>query len=267
MNRRSIFARIGASAAILTLALWSPPTRAQQSSLPNEARTALRKAVEFYRMRVATHGGYHYRYTSDLSYGRSEASETPNRVELQRAGTPVVGMAYLEAFEATGDRYYLEAARDVANTLVRGQLCSGGWDYFIDFTPAERGRIGYRADTGCSVPLPGKSPVFTTLDDNVTQANLRLLMRVDRDLGFKDVAIHAAARYALESLIKAQYPNGAWPQRYTQFPDPREFPVRRASYPESWLWVWPGSSYTAHYTFNDNSIVDMIDMFLEASRI
>lgn len=35
---------------------------------------ALRKAVEFYRTRIATEGGYHYYYAEDLSYGRSESA-------------------------------------------------------------------------------------------------------------------------------------------------------------------------------------------------
>lgn len=90
---------------------------------------------------------------------------------------------------------------------------------------------------------------------------------VDRDLGFADSAIHDAARFALDSLVQAQYPNGAWPQRYARFPDPADFPVRRASYPDSWPRTWPGSDYYEHYTFNDNSIVDAIDVMLEAARI
>ena len=252
------------AAALLALAFSA---RAEQSDLGGQARVALRKAVEFYRTKVAAHGGYHFRYTADLSYGRSEHTETPHRVEVQREGTPIVGMAYLDAYEATGDRYYLEAAQDVANLLVRGQLCSGGWDYFIEFDPGKRGQFGYRADRECDGPLAAEAKGVTNLDDNVTQACLRLLMRADRDLEFKDAKIHEAARFALDSLIKAQYPNGAWPQRYSRFPDPKGFPVKRASYPESWPRDWPGSNYYSHYTFNDNSIVDAIDALLEAARV
>src|SRR5918994_1722547 len=91
----------------------------------------------------------------------------------------------------------------------------------------------------------------TTLDDNVTQAAARLLMRIDRELGFTDRAIHEASRFALDSLVRAQYPNGAWPQRYSRFPDAKAFPVRPASYPASWPRTWPGSNYFEHYTFND----------------
>lgn len=236
------------------------------AALRERARASLRKAVEFYRMKVATEGGYHFAYAEDLSYGRSEMSEGPTRVEVQRDGTPLVGMAYLEAYAATADSYYLDAARDVARALVKGQYCSGGWDYYIEFDPSKRAAFRYRADGGCARE-PGAGDRPTTLDDNVTQAAVRLLMRVDRELGFKDAPIHDAARFALDGLVKAQYPNGAWPQRYARFPDASEFPVKRASYPESWARTWPGASYYTHYTFNDNSVVDAIDAMLEAARI
>jgi hypothetical protein len=238
---------------------------AHQDDLRERARAALRKAVEFYRTRVATHGGYHFAYTDDLSYGRSEMSEGPTRVEVQREGTPLVGMAYLEAYQATQDPYYLEAAREVAQTFVRGQYCSGGWDYYIEFDPGKRAAFPYRADGKCASRSTNGRP--TTLDDNVTQAAVRLLMRTDRALDFKDTAIHGAARFALDSLVQAQYPNGAWPQRYSAFPDAKDFPVRRASYPDAWPRTWPGTNYQSHYTFNDNSIVDAIDAMLEAARI
>src|SRR5262245_42120624 len=194
---------------------------AQEASLRDQARAALHKAVEFYSTKVSTHGGYHFRYTSDLSYGRSEHTETPHRVEVQREGTPIVGMAYLDAYEATGDRFYLEAARRVADLLVRGQLCSGGWDYYIEFDPARRPQYAYRADRSCSAQ-PADAKGVTNLDDNVTQACMRLLMRVDRDLEFKDAKIHEAALHALDSLTKSQFPNGAWPQRFNRPPDPKD---------------------------------------------
>lgn len=242
------------------------PAQSDDPVLRERARAALRKAVEFYRTRVSTQGGYHFEYAEDLSYGRSEMSDGSTRVEVQRDGTPLVGMAYLDAYEATRDNYYLEAAREVARALVRGQYCSGGWDYFIEFDPQKRAQYPYRVDGPCSEG--GARPERpTTLDDNITQAAVRLLMRVDRALAFKDAQIHEATLFALDSLIKAQYPNGAWPQRYSRFPDPSAFPVKRASYPASWSPTWPGSDYQAHYTFNDDSIIDMIDAMLEASRI
>ena len=235
---------------------------------------ALRRAAEFYRTRVAKEGGYHYYYAEDLSYGRSEHGEGPTQIEVQREATPGVGLAFLSAYEATGDRYYLEAARAAAHALVKGQHCSGGWDYIIEFDPTKRKRLPYHSDNNCGVvyhsvdgAMEGARLPYTTLDDNNTQGALRLLMRVDLALNFEDKQIHEAVKYALDQLIKAQYPNGAWPQRYREFPDPAKFPVKKASYPETWSRTWPGPNYQHLYTFNDNTISDMIDMFLEAARI
>ncbi len=254
-----------ATLVLISLAV-SSSSAADSAPTRREVLDALRRAVEFYRGKVSTEGGYHSSYAADLSYGRSEHGEGPTQVEVQRETTPGVAMAVLEAYDATGDRYYLEAARDAARALVRGQLCSGGWDYLIEFDPARRARHHYRADGHCAGPAPAGAPP-STLDDNITQAAARLLMRVDRELNRQDPAIHEAARFALESLLKAQYPNGAWPQRFHQPPDRDRFPVRRASYPDDWPRKWPGSNYQTHYTFNDNTLSDAIDMFLEAGRI
>ncbi len=228
-----------------------------------EALRAMRRAADFYRNQVSTEGGYHYYYTADLSYGRSESAEGPTQVEVQREATPIVALAYLDAYEYTGDRAFLDYARAAAQALVRGQMCSGGWDYLIEFDPAKRGQYQYRADQNCREDRRG----VTNLDDNVTQGAVRVLMRVDRALDFADPKIHEAARFALDKLVAAQYPIGAWPQRFRQPPDPARFPVKRASYPESWPKKWPGPDYQGHYTFNDNSTLDVIDAMFEAARI
>jgi PelA/Pel-15E family pectate lyase len=243
--------------------LAAPAVEAAGEPSRQEVLEAMRKAARFYRHQVSTEGGYHDFYTADLSYGRSEAAEGPTQVEVQRAATPIVAMAYLEAYEATGEREFLEFARDAAHALVRGQLCSGGWEYLIEFDPEKRKNYQYRADNNCGEDRRG----ITTLDDNVTQAALRVLMRVDRELGFSDPKIHEAARFGLDKLVEAQYPIGAWPQRFRRPPDPAKFPVKRASYPDDWPRNWPGANYQGHYTFNDNTILDAIDTLLEAAAI
>jgi hypothetical protein len=236
---------------------------AAAAQTPSDVLAAMRRAASFYRHKVSTEGGYHYYYTADLSYGRSESAEGPTQVEVQREATPVVALAYLDAWRLTGEREFLDYARAAAQALVRGQLCSGGWDYLIEFDPAKRRDYPYRADRNCGASRRN----VTTLDDNVTQAAVRVLMRVDEALAFSDPAIHEAAVFALDRLVEAQYPIGAWPQRFTVKPDPTQFPVKRASYPNEWRRKWPGSNYQGHYTFNDNSIADAIDMMLEAARI
>jgi hypothetical protein len=245
------------------VALLLPLSLLAQTPGREEVLRAMRKAADFYRQKVSTEGGYHFYYTSDLSYGRSESAEGPTQIEVQREATPVVALAYLDAYDATGDGAYLEYARAAGHALVRGQLCSGGWDYLIEFDPEKRRQYQYRSDDNCGEDKRG----VTNLDDNVTQAATRVLMRIDKALQFSDAGIHEAARFALDKLVAAQYPIGAWPQRFRSPADFAAFPVKRASYPESWPKKWPGPDYQSHYTFNDNSIADAIDTMLEAARI
>lgn len=242
--------------ASITLALSLP------AQTRDEVLAAMRRATTFYQARVATEGGYHFHYLPDLTGGKSEHASGPTQIENQRDATPRVALAYLESYDATHDRIYLEAARAAALALVRGQLCSGGWDYLTEFDPAKRRRYPYRADNNCALTKPP-----TTLDDNVTQACIRVLMRVDRELDFSDPKIHEAAQFALSALVRAQYPNGAWPQRFNQSV-PGEAPAAaRASYPASWPRQWPGGNYQQHYTLNDHALADVIDTLLEAARL
>jgi hypothetical protein len=92
-------------------------------------------------------------------------------------------------------------------------------------------------------------------------------MKTDRALGFADAVIHEAALYALDRLAAAQYPNGAWPQRFSRPPDAPQHPVRPASYPDSWSREYVARDYTRDYTFNDNCMGDTIDTMLLAHEI
>ncbi|MBN2477175.1 MAG: polysaccharide lyase [Pirellulales bacterium] len=228
------------------------------------AAEALHNATVFFRDQVATEGGYLWRYSEDLATREGEGRASKTTVWVQPPGTPSVGIALLGAYHATGDDDYLDAARQAGYCLVRGQLRSGGWDYRIEFDLAQRKRYAYRVDA----PAEGRQQRnTTTLDDNTTQAALRLLMRLDETLRFEDPKIHDAAAYGLERLLAAAYPNGAWPQRFEHPPDAARFPVKKASYPPSWSRTFPGTSYSHDYTFNDNAIGDVIDVLFEASRV
>ena len=73
--------------------------------------------------------------------------------------------------------------------------------------------------------------------------------------------------YSFNALLKTQYPNGAWPQRFEDYPDPDKFPVKKARYPETWSRTFPDERYYTHYTFNDNTNADVIETLLEAYKI
>lgn len=230
--------------------------------LRDEAAKSLRRGIEFFRTSVAVEGTYLWNYSADLSLREGENKATHSQAWVQPPGTPSVGIALLSAWKATGDPYYLEAARETASGLVRGQLRSGGWHYAIQFDPAERRKHAYR-DGGRA---DGRN--VTTFDDDTTQAALRFLMRTDQALDFKDAKIHEAVTYAIHSIVQAQYPNGAWPQGYDQFPEPDDFAIKKASYPRDWPRTWPGSKqYWLKYTLNDNALATMIETLFEAARI
>ncbi len=249
------------------VALWSALlpciARSEEAALRQQAAHALRQATDFFRTQVATEGGYLWRYSEGLGRREGEGRASASTVWVQPPGTPSVGMAFLDAYRATGDKYYLEAARQAGYCLVRGQLRSGGWDYRIEFDPRQRRRYAYRADP----PSQGSRQRNTsTLDDDTTQAALRLLMRLDKALDFEDAKIHEAAQFGLSSLLEVQYPNGAWPQRFERPPDPQKHPVKKATYPESWSRTFPGRGYSGDYTLNDNAIGDVIEVMFEAWR-
>ncbi len=267
-------ASLGSSRLIAVLAILACHLAGHASACDAEGPTghrvsrALRKAVQFYSARVAVEGGYHAVYAADLSFARSaKRGQGGSQISVTSAATPSVGMAMLIAWSTTGDRFYLKAARAAGEGLLRGQLCSGGWDYTIQLDPSLRGPHRYRVDVGARKPRVEESVSQTNLDNNTTQAALRFLMRLDRELGFADAAVHDGVRFALEGLIQAQYPNGAWPQRFRTFPDPARYPVKRAAYPEQWPRTWPGPDFLDHYTINDECTLNMIDVLLEASRI
>ena len=252
--------RYGLVSLPVILLIIAQAVSAQDAALRAQASKGLRQATDFFRSKVSTEGGYLWRYSDNLTRREGERKATASQVWVQPPGTPSVGLAFLHAFEGTGDAHYLEAARETGLALVNGQLHSGGWDYSIEFDPKERKKFGYRVDPGSE-----KGKAVTTLDDNTTQEALRFLMRLDKTLQFKDGKIHDAVGFGLTSLLKAQYPNGAWAQRFDRFPDADKYPVMKASYPASWSRTFPNVDYKGFYTFNDNSLFDVVEVMLEAA--
>ncbi|TWU14396.1 Pectic acid lyase [Symmachiella macrocystis] len=266
---------------IALIAVMIPSTATADDLSVDEAQQALRRGVEYFRDHVSIEGGYLWRYAADFSEREGEVPASATTAWVQPPGTPSVGAAYLDVYELTGDKYYLEAARETARALVQGQLQSGGWDYRIEFAPEDRKKHAYCADKNQSddqdksnadeTPHQKKKKRpprnTTTLDDNTTQAALRFMMRIDRALIFQDQPIHESAQFALQSLLDAQYPIGAWPQRFSAAPDSEKFPVKSASFPDEWSRTYPAIDYRSYYTFNDNTIADMVDLMFRAAEI
>ncbi|MFM7520666.1 MAG: pectate lyase [Planctomycetota bacterium] len=203
-----------------------------------------------------------WRESLDGATRDGERAAGPDEIWVQPPGTPSVGLALLALHAATGDDVFLTAARGAGHALARGQLASGGWEYSIDFTP----------DTFTAVPRAGETArrgqraPDSTLDDDTTQSALRFLLAL-ADVVPDDEAITRARDRALDGLLAAQLPCGAWPQRFDGRPvADGAFSTARATIPADWPRTWPRPDYKKFATLNDNALRDCVGVLLDAHR-
>lgn len=258
---------------------------ATHAATPGEVSSALSKAVAFHHKNAATHGGYVYRYSADFTLREAEGLPGPDTIWIQPPGTPAVGMAMLDAYEATKDEKCLAAAVEAARCVSRTQLASGGWDYSGHFDAANREKKLYRRDaTGKLLPPPKASTReagwhnwrrqeknnYSTYDDDVSQAATRLLVRVDHALGGKDAEIKEAADFALNTIILTQYPAGGWSANFDDHPSapPPEskYPIKPGNYPAEWPRKWP-KDFSGCYVLNDNTHATLMATLLLAWQL
>lgn len=257
------------------------------AATPAEVSAAMIKAVTFYHSKAASHGGYVYRYSTDFTLREAEGIPGPDTIWIQPPGTPAVGMAMLDAYEATKDEKCLQAAVEAARCVSRTQLASGGWDYAGHFDAKNRSQYLYRRDLDGKLIDRKKIPQTeggwhiwrqrqnkdsngSTFDDDVSQAATRLLLRVDHALGGKDAEIKEAADYALEAIMRTQYPAGGWSAGFDTWPSSppsaEKYPIKPASYPADWPRKWP-KDFTGCYVLNDNTHATLMDTLLLAWQL
>lgn len=250
-----------------TAAIVSAASRAE--AMADSARSALIRATQFMRS-IAVEGGYVWSYSADLRARAGESKVSPSQVWVQPPGTPSVGMTCLRAHAVTREALFLEVARDAGDALATGQLESGGWDYLIEFDPAKRTAWYRRADIGsCNAAEAAKRRNTSTFDDDNSQSVIRFLLALaDATKGStdpRDGRVRIALDYGLKKLLEAQYPNGAWPQRYDGQPrDAADYPVLKASIPATYPRQYQKENYFRHYTLNDNTQRDCILTMLDA---
>jgi len=229
--------------ALLFAAVVCCTTRAQEPPPSRESvLSVMREATDFMFDTLSNRGGFVWFYTMDLEpYGELKAR--PSMIWVEPPSTPSVGLVLLEAYGATKDEYYLHRAAQVADALAQGQHPSGGWNYFIDFDP--EGLPAYYESFfskcwGWQEYLKPRSNC--TFDDYSTTEATRFFLRL-HDVT-KAKAHEAVLMKALDHILRAQYPDGAWPQR---------FPDAEADH-----------DYSAARTFNDEVTYDCIMLLLEA---
>ncbi len=221
--------KIVVSFAIVVFLVYAPVTLAK-ANLAEEVRVAMKNAATFFRS-ISTNGGYAGIYSLDLKSRYGEAFyEKAKKTEIwvQPPGTPSIGQCYLRAWRITGDKYYLDATREVAKALVWGQREIGGWDHRVDVAHLE-------SDKAVPVRTKGRC----TFDDDITQGALKFL--IDADSVLDEAWLTDAIELGLGFMQKSQFDNGAWPQWY---------PLR--------------GGYSDYYTYNDHAINDCIEVMLKA---
>lgn len=242
IGRRLMLATGMAMAALMTA-----PAIAQTAPSADIVKQTMRRATQFMTDKVAYQGGYVWSYLPDMSRRWGEMEAYPTMIWTQAPGTPEMGQVFLDAYHATGEQLYYDAAAKAADALIKGQHPSGGWNYVIDFAGensikrwyATIGKNGWRLEE--FQHYYGNA----TFDDHATIECARLMLRLY--LEKKDPKYKASLDKAIGFVLKSQYPSGGWPQRY-----PVVGKFENHGHPD----------YTGHVTLNDEVAEQNIDFLL-----
>jgi PelA/Pel-15E family pectate lyase len=198
------------------LGLMSQAVADSSASSPErqKALDTMKRATSFMVDKVAYKGGYVWTYLPDMSrrWGEMEARET--MIWLQPPGTSSMGHVFLDAYHATGDEYYYQAAEQVAAALIWGQHPSGGWNYVVDFGGDRSLREWYATIGRNAWRLEEFQHYYgnATFDDEVTADAAKFLLRIYVEK--HDPRYKPALERAIQFVLDSQYPIGGWPQRY-----------------------------------------------------
>lgn len=115
LSRRRLMAT---SAAAFAVAGALTPLRAFAAPTRDAALETMKKATRFMVDKVAYKGGYVWSYLPDLSRRWGEMEAYPTMIWVQPPGTATMGHVFLDAYHATGDEAYYDAACKAAEALI-----------------------------------------------------------------------------------------------------------------------------------------------------
>ena len=131
------------------------------------------------------------------------------------------------ALRAPDAWYASPEALERVNRVLSHQTVLGGWPKNLN-TAAQRFEGDIRQ-------------VQATFDNGASVAELRFLARFQRLTA--DLKVRESVRRGVEYVLHAQYPSGGWPQTQP-----------------------PGDGYTRHITFNDNTMVRLLELMDSVAR-
>lgn len=245
MNRRALLSAAAATAFVAT----SAPALAQSAPDRAGVLAAMKRATTFMTDEVAVGGGYVWNVLPDFSRRWGELEALPTMIWVQPPGTATVGHLFLDAYHATGDEQFYDAAVAAAEALSRGQHPAGGWNYVIDTAGEDSLRRWYETVGRNAWRLEEFQRYYgnATFDDAGTAEASQLMLRMyleKRDRRFK-----APLDKAIAFVLDSQYPNGGWPQRFPRVAD---------------AGLHGHEDYTGYITFNDDVAGENIEFLLYA---
>ena len=250
LRRRPGVKQLSSGMALICLLLFKPAF-AQGDKLVEEVEQDMLRATRFMVEEVSYMGGYVWNYLPDFSRQWGEMEAYPTMIWTQPPGTPSMGQLFLDAYRATGDDYYYQAAEKVARALIWGQHSSGGWNYIIDFAGDQSLQNWYATigKNGWRLEEFNYYEGNATFDDDATYAPAMFLLRLYMEKN--DPVYLASLKRAIAFVLESQYPTGGWPQRYP----PSLVHTDR---------VRPG--YTSYITLNDGVHRDNVRFLIACYR-
>ena len=212
-----------------------------------EVLATMKRATSFMTETLSYQGGYVWTYLPDLSRRWGEMEATQTMIWIQPPGTPAMGHLFLDAYHATGDETYYQAAEQTADALIQCQNESGGWNYVADLAGEDSLRRWYETIGKNGWRLEEFQHYYgnATFDDRTTSEAAKFILRMA--LEKHDSRYKAALDRVIAFVLNSQYPAGAWPQRY-----PLRHDFSKDGRPD----------YTSFMTFNDDVTAENIDFLI-----
>ena len=234
---------------LILLTLTILPVSGRDNATDTKVRQTMMTATRFMMDKVSYQGGFVWQYLPDFSRSWGELEARRSMVWIQPSGTPTVGLVLVDAYEATGDKYYLKAALKLAKTLIKGQLPCGGWNYVFDLDGEDSLKTWYETVGKNAWRLEEFQHYYgnATFDDGGTIESGTFLLRLNQHTKVFSAALEKVIRFVLES----QYPSGGWPQRYPLMSD---FNKNGAA------------DYTSYITLNDDVLRKNIEFLMQCHQ-
>jgi PelA/Pel-15E family pectate lyase len=223
----------------------------EQAPSREQTLAAMKKATQFMVEKVGYKGAYVWAYAADLSRRWGELEAYPTMGWVQSPGTGSMGHLLLDAYHATGDEYYYQAATEVANALIGAQLPCGGWNYMFDHNGEASIKQWYSTIGKQAWRMEEFQHYYgnATFDDGGTICAAELLLRIYVEK--HDPAFRPALDRAIGFVLESQYPSGGWPQRYPLMHD------------HAFLGK---ADYTPFITLNDDVSLENIEFLLQCRQ-